>query len=457
MSNELPPNHGDLSVLNGPHRCLKWSIDVMSESLKFWMFHEIGRMIMYKIGFVLCVPFLLAMPNTLFAGDTGCEPKSYLFQFKPDTIGISASARTLQTDGPFVPDYRVENWAKLFGNCSLVSHWGVCSDEGAEIVRGVSEHAGVPLGCEVPVHEDACQGFRYECAYSLLDGGNLTVGCSRQERGDNPRRASSSANISVDSTNYELISEARPTSIFTDYGVAVSHAVDADAASRTDNPGASANSTSGFADDVFWKADVPFSVSSPLNVTLVLHAWRLDMDSRVEDGGCTELSTSYESIVWGGCGVYTEDGVLVEGLDTYALIDGVDAWGRAVIELDNDRSMVSDRLINVELPAGEYVLRSWFHSDTEVNAIADTNEAASLSRAALHNFEVSLYLHSADINGDGVVDLADFSQLLVGFGEAVDDYDQFDHEEIPGDINHDGVVDLADFSILLVQFGWVME
>ena len=42
MSNELPPNHGDLSVLNGPHRCLKWSIDVMSESLKFWMFHEIG-------------------------------------------------------------------------------------------------------------------------------------------------------------------------------------------------------------------------------------------------------------------------------------------------------------------------------------------------------------------------------------------------------------------------------
>jgi hypothetical protein len=450
MGNELPPNHGDLSVLNGPHRCLKWSIDVMSESLKFWMFHEIGRMIMHKIGFFLCVPFLLAMPNTLFAGDTGCEPKSYLFQFKPDTIGISASAS--------VPKYEVNNALKLTGNCGFTSTPSNCSDEDATVIADVAEHLGVPLGCEVPIHADACQGFLYKCEYSHLAGGNLEVDCSRQQRGQDWSQAGASAEISVDSTNYRLTSEARPTSIFTDYGVAVTHELDVHAASATISPEASANSTSGFAEDVFWKADVPFSVSSDttLTVTLVLHAWRLDMDSRVEDDGCSELSTSYESIVWGGCGVY-KDGVLVEGLDSYALIDGVDAWGRAVIELDNDRPMVSDRLINVQLDIGEYVLRSWFHSDTEVKAFADTNEAASLSRAALHNFEVSLYLHSADINGDGVVDLADFSQLLVGFGKAVDDYDQFDHEEIPGDINHDGVVDLADFSILLVQFGWIME
>lgn len=415
-------------------------------------------MIMYKIGCVLCVPFLLAMPNTLFAGDTGCEPKSYLFQFKPDTIGISAFARTLQTDRPFVPRYEVNNALKLTGNCGFTSTPSNCSDEDATVIADVAEHLGVPLGCEVPFHADACQGFRYECAYSLLDGGNLTVDCSRQQRGQDWSQAGASAKISVDSTNYRLTSEARPTSIFTDYGVAVTHELDVHAASATISPEASANSTSGFPEDVFWKANVPFSVSSPLTVTLVLHAWRLDMDSRDENDGCfgngLNMSTSYESIVWGGCGVY-KDGVLVEGLDSYALIDGVDAWGRAVIELDNDRPMVSDRLINVQLDEGEYELRSWFHSDTEVKAIADTNEAASLSRTALHNFEVSLYLHSADINGDGVVDLADFSQLLVGFGETVDDLDESDHEEIPGDINHDGVVDLTDFSILLVQFGRV--
>ncbi len=47
-----------------------------------------------------------------------------------------------------------------------------------------------------------------------------------------------------------------------------------------------------------------------------------------------------------------------------------------------------------------------------------------------------------DINGDGVIDLADLSALLQNFGASG-----------VGDINGDGVVDLADLSMLLSVFG----
>lgn len=52
----------------------------------------------------------------------------------------------------------------------------------------------------------------------------------------------------------------------------------------------------------------------------------------------------------------------------------------------------------------------------------------------------------ADINGDGEVDLADFTALKANFGK------QFaSHEE--GDVNGDRVIDLTDFNILKKDFG----
>ena len=53
-----------------------------------------------------------------------------------------------------------------------------------------------------------------------------------------------------------------------------------------------------------------------------------------------------------------------------------------------------------------------------------------------------------DINGDGFVDLADFSDFLVNFGAT---------GENPADINGDLVVDLADFSAFLVAYGNACE
>ena len=50
-----------------------------------------------------------------------------------------------------------------------------------------------------------------------------------------------------------------------------------------------------------------------------------------------------------------------------------------------------------------------------------------------------------DINGDFVVDVADFSEFLVQFG--------LTGEGLSGDFDDDQDVDVADFSIFLVNFG----
>ena len=49
-----------------------------------------------------------------------------------------------------------------------------------------------------------------------------------------------------------------------------------------------------------------------------------------------------------------------------------------------------------------------------------------------------------DATGDLLVNLADFSQLLIDYGTT---------GESPADFNGDNIVDLDDFSILLVNFG----
>jgi hypothetical protein len=51
----------------------------------------------------------------------------------------------------------------------------------------------------------------------------------------------------------------------------------------------------------------------------------------------------------------------------------------------------------------------------------------------------------ADINGDLVVDLADFSELLIQFGQS--------GSGLSADINGDLTVDVQDFSQLLINYG----
>lgn len=458
MGDELLPNDGMLSDLNQVHRCLKWAIGLMNEVIKFWIFHEIGRMIMQKIGFVLCVPFLLAMPNTLFADDTGCQPRDILFQFEKGAACLSAYATTI-AGGEFHAEFEVQDTVRVVGGCWQQPNFPPCTSENADsfLALGVMSHSSGPIPDENPVHPDACSGFRFEAGYGLVNTGNLEVACFRERFEPYWATASAKAKLGVDTTNYRLVSEGRPTSIFTDYVAAITHELMAVAnADEGQYARATADSESGFDDDVFWKADVPFRVAIELDVTLVLHAWRLDVNETIKSRGCVNEISDYQSTVWGGCGVYDAWGNPVEGLDNFALINGVDAWGNPVVVLGPGADMESDRLLGV-LPPGDYFLRSWFHSDTMASVTADPGEDAKLLEIAAHNFEVSLYPHFADANGDGDVNVADFSVMLVNFGATVNDDDPFNHEEIPGDFNHDGVVNTADFSILLVQFGLIAE
>lgn len=59
----------------------------------------------------------------------------------------------------------------------------------------------------------------------------------------------------------------------------------------------------------------------------------------------------------------------------------------------------------------------------------------------------------ADINGDGVVNILDFSRLAACFNKRSSQYDQRSNICAKADLNGDGVVTILDFSILSTQFG----
>ena len=458
MGDELLPNNGMLSVLNQVHRCLKWTIGLMNEVIKFWIFHEIGRMIMQKIGFVLCVPVLVASP--VFAGDE-CNPR--LFQYDNSGGNCITSYLTTIGGGQFHPKFEILNSLRVNTNCLMTLQYSLCS-AGTWLAKDAQEFSDEPLIGGSPL-EGTCGGCTYNASYALQSSGNLWLECSRfREAG---WLAESEARLSLDPSGYQLNAEARPTNMFTDYKTAVTHELSSRSkADESENQFATtdASSSSGFADDVFWHTDVPFRVEQDMEVTLVLHAWRLGPDELEEDADCMEdglvVKKKFDSTVWGGCAVYDSSGNAVQGLDTYA------GWGQPTVVLADSGDLHSDRLsprnskgAEVPLPQGEYMLRSWFHSDTDASLNTYPNEEDSLLRIAAHNFEVGLYIQSADISGpgfgppDGTVDIQDFSLLLVEWGTCVDDESVEDHDEIRADINHDGCVDIDDFSQILIQWG----
>jgi len=62
-----------------------------------------------------------------------------------------------------------------------------------------------------------------------------------------------------------------------------------------------------------------------------------------------------------------------------------------------------------------------------------------------HSFAATPRATSADLNGDGKVDISDLSVLLSNFGKS--------GSGIKGDLNADAKVNLSDLSVLLSQFG----
>ncbi|MDG2053656.1 MAG: carbohydrate-binding protein [Phycisphaerales bacterium] len=79
-----------------------------------------------------------------------------------------------------------------------------------------------------------------------------------------------------------------------------------------------------------------------------------------------------------------------------------------------------------------------------LNNIANFHMCAVIA-AAVAMFGISSHSKAqcqGDLNGDGVVGVADFSKMLVAWGPSTD-----------GDVNSDGVTDYDDFSILLAAWG----
>lgn len=417
-----------------------------------------GDRIMKSLALAQCVVCMVASP--VFADDE-CNPR--LFQYDNSGGNCITSYLTTITGGEFHPEFKIVNSLRVDGSCFTTPQYNPCSWD-SWLAKDAQFFSDEPLIGGSPL-EGPCGGCTYNASYALEPSGNLWLECGRvREAG---WLAESEARLSLDPSGYQLNAEARPTNMFTDYTTAVTHELSSRSkANESENQFATtdASSSSGFADDVFWHADVPFRVEQNMPVTLVLHAWRLDPDELEKGVDCSDddlvVKKKFDSTAWGGCAVYDSSGNAVQGLDTYA------GWGQPTVVLADSGDMSSDRLTPrnskggiVPLPPGEYMLRSWFHSDTDASLKTYPGEEESLLRIAAHNFEVGLYIQSADISGpgfgppDGTVDIQDFSLLLVEWGTCVDDESVEDHDEIRADINHDGCVDIDDFSQILIQWG----
>ena len=121
--------------------------------------------------------------------------------------------------------------------------------------------------------------------------------------------------------------------------------------------------------------------------------------------------------------------------------------------------------INVETvgPAGVEASGGWFfhmfrvadfvapNATVQLRFVASDLGAGSIVEAALDDFQIlTLDCGAAcigDVNGDGVIDLADLATLLANFGATAD------ATPADGDLDGDGDVDLADLAALLAVFG----
>ncbi len=137
-------------------------------------------------------------------------------------------------------------------------------------------------------------------------------------------------------------------------------------------------------------------------------------------------------------GGWTDQPALVRGQLFVGVPDPADFFGpyTALYVLDTRRT-----------PADAGFLRA-SASGAGGSPALDADRLYSLGTAGLVAFETTLGCR-ADINADGVVDVADLSQMLAAFGAACGDpvYDA------DSDLNGDGVIDVADLSVMLAATG----
>ncbi|HSX48247.1 MAG TPA: hypothetical protein VLF41_01985 [Candidatus Nanoarchaeia archaeon] len=82
--------------------------------------------------------------------------------------------------------------------------------------------------------------------------------------------------------------------------------------------------------------------------------------------------------------------------------------------------------------------------DYTVNSVVQTSDNHQSPQSTSQTFQVLL---SADLNNDGVINLADFSALMFSYNVPPPGFTR------PADINDDNFVNLADFSVMMFYYG----
>jgi hypothetical protein len=262
---------------------------------------------------------------------------------------------------------------------------------------------------------------------------------------------------------YRLWALARPQQISINFNKIANNVVGAGPGSDTIRGGSARSGISN--DNDFLAVTVPFTVeTTTLPVQLKIRATFLSTLGNQSARLCYDQPTDSdagqwhsESRLWGGCGVYDSNGVVVEKLDDFA----GNGFGSKAIVLDESTPSVGILTTEaVDLPPGEYEVRYWVHSYSSLGGGALDCPFQESSTDA-HIFQtwlelVSNELLTGDINSDGRVDISDFSEFLVQFGLGVCDSDET-KGLYTADLNDDGCVNNADFSLFLVEFGAAME
>lgn len=223
-----------------------------------------------------------------------------------------------------------------------------------------------------------------------------------------------------------------------------------------------------------------------------VYAASYDFNGTGDNSGLFKLDAVTGAIVWSVASERTDSIPIIAGDGRIYLSAGIDGFGSAVkIQAFDDLgtsavlawdtyvdtggvleiggwtsqpALVGRRLFcgqpasaDSDGPYASAMLLDVAHDPTDMEFVIDSHDGSGGSAALADGCVASvgedgLFIFcpcTGDVNGDGLVDLADLSRLLTAFGasQGSPDYDP------AADFNADGVVDLTDLSTLLVVFG----
>jgi hypothetical protein len=127
--------------------------------------------------------------------------------------------------------------------------------------------------------------------------------------------------------------------------------------------------------------------------------------------------------------------------------------GRAVAVDDNSGPLLGYSKVSFSADgSGAATLAVTGHGDDDFNGIMDPSMPYEMFGFGDYQLSIALVEQAegplerrADFNSDGIVDTADLSVMIAGFGLSIDEH--------RADLNGDGVVDTADLGMLLGVFG----